>query len=673
MVEYESTLVISTTFSNDAEAIEKQYQPFHGVSNFGHSAKVLALRELFAYEYVPKSLPKRPRMSTLVPSCLPEACLGIQPLFPKDNNMRETAGLQTLADVLTRLLEVDGLSPNRRRDLASAVRRVAVVLGRFPEALPARMVELKGHLDRVHPEQLNPPISHKTWSNLRSNFTAALRAAGATEGKLRAALSPQWQALAAAMPEKRQRTGMSRFVRFLSDRGIDPADVRDDTVDAFMTHARDHTLLNERQLRDLHRRSTRLWNEVADATPDWPQQRLTMPSFKPPRQTVQLEDLPESLGAEIVAYLDWRLGKDPFNAAPRACRPITAKRIQDVLLLAISAYLKPGGKLADLQNLRDLVEPFRVKSILREYWTPGKTDGDRGVARPTAHGIMQVLYAIAANWPAIEAEESLLDDLRRIKKQLGSPPTGMTVKNRATLRQFEDPRNRWLLLSLPEKLWREAVKGKGSPERRAVKAQLAIAIEILLVAPVRSANLYPLQVGKTLLKPGGNRGDWHIVLDEDETKVAEPLEYQLPSNLTAMINQYIGTLRPVLIDGSRDEEYVFPSTSGGCKSQETLAQQITEVIKKRTGLSLTPHQFRHVAALFLLDEEPGNYTGVGHLLGHRNTKSSRMYTGLRTRPAGRHHERLITEQRERLKEDENIRRRRKRKPTTGPAKKDAKK
>lgn len=592
----------------------------------------------------------------------------MSPTVPKGENMSETRPPLTLADALATLTEADGLSTSRRRDLASAIRRVATILDRAPERLPARMVILKQHLNSVHPEQQNPPLSQKTWSNLRSNFTAALRAAGATEGKLRTALTPEWHALSASLSEKRLRDGLSRLVRFVSDREIDPTDVTDETVTAFMAHTKNNTLLNERQLRELHRRSTRLWNEAAETAPGWPQQRLTVPSFRPPRRTIRLEDLPDSLRIEIIEYLDWRVGKDPFNAPPRVCRPITAKRILDVLLLAISAYLNRGGDLADLKTLRDLVEPGRVKSILREYWTLGGPNGDRGKARMTAHGIMQVLFSIAANWTAVKADETLLDELRRIKKQLGSPPNGMTVKNRTTLRQFEDPRNRWLLLSLPEKLWQEARKKDGNPKRLAIKAQLAIAIEILLVAPVRSHNLYRLQVGNTLLKPGGNRGDWHIVLSEDETKVAEPIEYQLPTHLTAMIDHYFEALRPPLVEGSSDLGYLFPTISGVCKSQETLAQQITEVVKKRTGLRLTPHQYRHVAALFLLDEEPGNYTGVSHLLGHRNPKSSRMYTGLRTRPAGRHHERLITEQRQRLKEDEKVRRLGKRSARGGSAK-----
>ena len=239
----------------------------------------------------------------------------------------------------------------------------------------------------------------------------------------------------------------------------------------------------------------------------------------------------------------------------------------------------------------------------------------------------------------------------------GAQPGGMTPKNRATLRTFEDDRNRWLLLSLPEILWKEARSGKGSPDRMAVRAQFAIGLEILIVAPLRSHNLYNLRFGATLLKPGGDRGNWHVVLDEDQTKMTEPLEYELPEHLTRMIDVYREELRPVLIKGDRDDGYLFPSRDGGCKRQETLAQQLTHIVRKRTGLRLTPHQHRHLAAQSLLDEEPGNYIGVSHLLGHRNPKSSRMYTGLRTKAAGRHHERLVSEQRRRLSEKAGHRRR----------------
>jgi hypothetical protein len=43
----------------------------------------------------------------------------------------------------------------------------------------------------------------------------------------------------------------------------------------------------------------------------------------------------------------------------------------------------------------------------------------------------------------------------------------------------------------------------------------------------------------------------------------------------------------------------------------------------------------------MLDANPGNFAGVGQLLGHKNSKTTMMYAGLNTRRAGRHHQQLI--------------------------------
>ncbi|MBV8704760.1 MAG: hypothetical protein JO118_13740, partial [Acetobacteraceae bacterium] len=81
---------------------------------------------------------------------------------------------RSLADVLHRLQGHPGLPDTRRRDLASAVRRVAALLGAPPEDLPAALGALRPRLNRVLPAAHG--LSLKTWHNVRSNLAAAIRA-----------------------------------------------------------------------------------------------------------------------------------------------------------------------------------------------------------------------------------------------------------------------------------------------------------------------------------------------------------------------------------------------------------------------------------------------------------------------------------------------------------------
>ena len=79
----------------------------------------------------------------------------------------------TLADVIDRLEHNTELAPPRRRDLTSAVHRLAVLLDRDPVMLPANLTALKPGIARLHPVQVG--ITRKTLQNIQSNVLAALR------------------------------------------------------------------------------------------------------------------------------------------------------------------------------------------------------------------------------------------------------------------------------------------------------------------------------------------------------------------------------------------------------------------------------------------------------------------------------------------------------------------
>jgi integrase len=73
-----------------------------------------------------------------------------------------------------------------------------------------------------------------------------------------------------------------------------------------------------------------------------------------------------------------------------------------------------------------------------------------------------------------------------------------------------------------------------------------------------------------------------------------------------------------------------------------LGELISSYVKKRAGIVLSPHQFRHLAAKVMLDDQPGNFEGAKQLLGHKRLRTTvDAYAGIDSRRAGRHHQRLI--------------------------------
>lgn len=551
----------------------------------------------------------------------------------------------TLAEVLTTLEANEALGPARKRDLCSAVRRIAELIDRPLDCLPARLSDLKPALEKIHPARVG--LSEKTWQNLRSNLKAALLAGG-IPGNGHRPLDPEWRTLASLLPEKRQQDGLSRFLHHCSGNGIAPAVVGDSCIETFVAHLRERTFLTDKKIRDCHRRTCRLWNEVVERVPGWPQTRLTVPDYRAARRSWALSALPESFRADTEDHLS-QLGS-PFPAAKgRRGKPLKAKTIdlrRKQIELAASALVHSGWKVETLKTLADLVQPEAMKAILLHY---SVQTGGEWRPRVFAHSLAQMLCSLAKNWVCVPQEH--LDELRDIRRCLGAQPSGLTEKNRRTLRQFEDDENLLRLLLLPEMLLREAQEMRGRDRRAGVRAQIALALGLLLHVPLRMENLIELSFDEHITRPGGNRGPMLLAVSAGDTKNTEPLEFTVPETLQRMLELYRQHfwVAPSL----SERQWLFTTRSGHHKTQNTLAQQIARSVKKRTGLTITPHQFRHLAGKIILRAQPGNTGTVQYLLGHKSQKTTNQsYIEFDTRAAGEVYDGLLDRLREKARADD---------------------
>jgi integrase len=546
----------------------------------------------------------------------------------------------TMADVISRLENDTSLKPSRRRDLASAVRRTCELFNRIPEQLQADVGVLRYAFASINAARAG--VSDKTMANLRSNALAALRHVRDDLGvsSKKTALSEAWKRLQERLPDRRFKNGLSRFMRFCSTNGIAPSSVSDVVVDTFMDAVRSETL--HRKPNDLHRRTTRLWNEAVKTVPGWPQIVLTVPSFRPARKSIPITEFPASFQKDIDEHGDWLGGKDLFcaNPPPKICKPSTVDLRKKHIQLAASALVQSGQPIEGLQSLADLVTPAAVKAVLRHYL-------DRYNDEPTQflRDLTKTLKRIAQHWVRVDADH--LEALKDLGCRLGPDRSGLTEKNKATLRQFDSDHNTAILLDLPFRLFETAMSPALNNQRAAVRAQIGIALAILTVAPLRMHNLIALRLDQHIVYPGGPRGPVHIVIPANEAKAGEPIEYLLPTYVKELLDIYLREFRIHLGDDSCP--WLFLATGGNRKAQATLSQQIKETITKETGLMVTPHQFRHIAAKFVLDHNPGNFETVRQLLMHKNGKStSAFYIGLQSLNAGKHYDKLLSEKRKEL-------------------------
>jgi integrase len=539
----------------------------------------------------------------------------------------------TLASVLKALDDgSSALSETRLRDLRSAVRRVAELLGNVPAAIPLAMEKIQAGLSTINPIALG--LSAKRFANIRSDFLAAVKASGVLPIKsgAKGSLSREWVKLFETLKGRRAHIGLSRLARHASVEGIEPKDVNDAVIDRFIAAVRAGSLHQKPNV--LHRQVTLIWNEAA-AELGLP--GVTVASFRAPPKRIDESLLAASFIKDRDSYLAWCGVSDPFAADARAKRltPRTLKLARNQIHAAVTALVKSGVAPGQIGSLADLVTVNNLKSILRQRLADAA-----GQQKSFDHYLGRALIRIAREW--VKVDDAVLTELKRVARKLPAPTRyDLTLKNKQFLRQFDDPQALRRLRWLPEQLWKEAKNEiPQKPNFRTfAKAQAALALGLLTFISIRSENLWELEFDKHIFLRSGPGAISTLELNPEEVKNESVIGFDIPSHLAKMLIEYRENLAPAHI-GHRPTR-LFVHTDGTPKAQSTVAYLIGTYAKRRAGITLTPHQFRHLAAKIMLDANPGNFEGVKQVLGHKNLKTTMIYAGMNSRRAGRHHQGLI--------------------------------
>jgi integrase len=289
-------------------------------------------------------------------------------------------------------------------------------------------------------------------------------------------------------------------------------------------------------------------------------------------------------------------------------------------------------------SLAQLVDPEMFRALLRHLWAKrgGKlTSSTRDVAN--------ALITMAAEWVRVPADQ--LTQLKKLRAKLGSLRSGLTEKNKALLRRFDDPRLVASLIELPDRLWRNARRNTGGSKRWFIDLQTALGIDILVHAAPRIENLAALKFDEHLHWPQGRGKPALLVIRMEETKNESALEFELPTVLSDRLYAFRNEIAPAVI--GRRPDALFVSRKGRPRTIRTVAIAIERSVLRHIGLKLTCHQFRHIASKIVLDANPGAYELVRQLLGHKDMKTTtRFYAGIDTRRAGRAHAQLFARLRE---------------------------
>ena len=445
---------------------------------------------------------------------------------------------------------------------------------------------------------------------------------------------------------------MAAFANWCCREGIAPHTVDDACLQKFLHWLTTRSLYPKPP--DLARRVPNVWNEASTTIALWPKIKLAPISFRMPCERVQWADLSPALAADAEVYLASRAKPDLFDDSrtgpTRALAPATLRLQRDHIRLAASVLIQAGTPAECLRSLADLVTVDRFIEILRHYH-------DRRNGEPNAFviGLSKTLIDVARYHVGITADK--LASLKRMAAKLPPVALDLTAKNKAVLRQLESERLQATLLFLPETLLAEAARSlKQGTRLRFVDAQVAIAIDLLLVVPLRPQNLSSLNWGRHFREPDGARGRLMMYIPAHETKgKRREIAAEIPVEVARRLRWYRRTILPQLKADPNGS--LFVTEGGQAKSQETLTDQIISAIIKRVGIRMTPHQFRHFCATSYLAANPEDFETVRQVLGHARTKTTLIYGGARSERSIGAYNRLLFERREamRLKRGKRLR------------------
>ena len=290
----------------------------------------------------------------------------------------------TLATLLA-VLERDATqSETRLRDLRSAVKRVAVLLGNEPGALALDLSAISAQLATVSPVAVGMTVKRLT--NIRSDFLAAVKTSGVIPIKfeVKNTLSPAWGELFSRLSGRRAHIGLSRLARYASSHRIEPGEINDTVIDKFIAAVREGSL--HQNPRVLHRQVTLIWNEAA-RDQRLGLQSVTIASFRGPPKRIDWSLLPVSFRREVDDYLGWAGRSDPFaaDARPRALAPRTL-RLRRALYSC--GRVGPGRNRNKASQYSFARRPRHASQLQKHFATSARARGRRGKrlqSRPQHH------------------------------------------------------------------------------------------------------------------------------------------------------------------------------------------------------------------------------------------------------------------------------------------------
>jgi integrase len=529
----------------------------------------------------------------------------------------------SFADAIRAIEDASDLRDHVRQHWPCSLRRIADGLGRPPELIPARWTSIRQPVEKLHHARMD--LTFKTLANHKANVRAALRWLAGEKGlpTRGAPLDAPWAKLTDAVRDKPLRARLYGLMRYASAKGIVPEAMSDAVLEAYLTYRAETSALASGVA--AARSIARSWNRCVAEIRGWPKVWLTEPELARDPDALSWDEVPHSLRQEIDAYLATFSSKRRSASSGKRwgkAKPSTIRTRQAEVRAFVRQAVRIGVPVEQLTSLSRLLDPDLVERVIESY-----REKDGGTPKTYTIELGWKLLSIARQTGCLDEDD--LERLDELRAELEADREGgLTEKNLVVIRQVMTASVWTEVLRVPARLMQEARDLKDqAPVKAALRAQIAVAVGILTVAPIRLGNLARIRLEENLIRPAGPLSPYWLVFPNYDVKNRVKLEFTLKERLTKLIEEYVHEHRPVLLRGS-NSPWLFPGEDGRHKTLGTLGDQITDAVWDRVGIRVTPHQYRHAAAAIII-KTTQDYELARRVLGHKNLSTTiRFYLGL---------------------------------------------
>jgi hypothetical protein len=303
------------------------------------------------------------------------------------------------------------LGERRKREFLTGLSSYAKYLHIDPEHGDPTFAANRTKIERFAPASTN--IGQRRWGNILSDVTMAFRRYGIPVRlrPLPGNLSREWSALRDRIQhDLRLLRGLSALMHYGSARGIAPAEVTDEALETFHRYLTDET--REKRPDRVFQRVCVLWRRATVEIAGWPQQPVSLPSF---RNVVSFawSQFDPSLLTEIEEWKAVVGGQLPFDerAPDKAFRSTTLATKLEQLRRYLSALVRSGTPIEQITSLAFALAPKNYAAALT--WYMARSDGK---STPGLSESAATMLGIARHW--VQMEQTDLVKVERATKKV---------------------------------------------------------------------------------------------------------------------------------------------------------------------------------------------------------------------------------------------------------------